>query len=88
MTNLPQLSWHGLPIDGMTREQLIEVVRQLMMPVVVQLQPKQWWCWWINPPAANQLVEYKHGLDGDIRLFTPPAGPGWDTTNVYWRPAQ
>lgn len=32
MTDRPQLSWHGLPIDGMTREQLIEVVYQLMTP--------------------------------------------------------
>ena len=36
----PSFSWHGLPIDGMTREQLLVIVKQLMRPRPLETQSR------------------------------------------------
>lgn len=61
MTERGRPFWRGLPVDGLTREQLIEVVYQLLLP-----SPKS---------AEPDLVEEVIRMMRERSVLQKPGGP-------------
>lgn len=92
MSERGQLSWHGLPIDGMTREQLVVVVYRLMvLPSSGEARSSSpaWRSWMTDPPSTGyEVVEIKRGFDSlDIGRTRPNDIPSFcNVYDLYWRP--